>query len=146
MLYQLSYFRIPPRPEGLKVWAKMDSNHRRHKPADLQSAPFGHSGIRPFNQSFLTLCQCFGVPNRNRVQSYSFFPHSPNFFTTFFKEILSTNVQIKYNITIKHYKSTKLLHFKKSLFSHSSKVCHSTVTDFARFRGISTSFPLLMAI
>ncbi len=25
----------------------MDSNHRRYKPADLQSAPFGHSGIRP---------------------------------------------------------------------------------------------------
>ena len=30
------------------VWAKMDSNHRRRKPADLQSAPFGHSGICPF--------------------------------------------------------------------------------------------------
>ena len=29
-------------------WAKMDSNHRRRKPADLQSAPFGHSGICPF--------------------------------------------------------------------------------------------------
>ena len=40
MLYQLSYFR------NFK-WAKMDSNHRRHKPADLQSAPFGHSGICP---------------------------------------------------------------------------------------------------
>ena len=25
----------------------MDSNHRRRKPADLQSAPFGHSGICP---------------------------------------------------------------------------------------------------
>ena len=31
-----------------KWWAKMDSNHRRRKPADLQSAPFGHSGICPF--------------------------------------------------------------------------------------------------
>ena len=30
------------------LWAKMDSNHRRRKPADLQSAPFGHSGICPF--------------------------------------------------------------------------------------------------
>ena len=30
------------------MWAKMDSNHRRRKPADLQSAPFGHSGICPF--------------------------------------------------------------------------------------------------
>ena len=35
------------------VWAKMDSNHRRRKPADLQSAPFGHSGICPF--AFKTL-------------------------------------------------------------------------------------------
>ena len=25
----------------------MDSNHRRRKPTDLQSAPFGHSGIHP---------------------------------------------------------------------------------------------------
>ena len=29
------------------VWAEMDSNHRSRKTADLQSAPFGHSGIRP---------------------------------------------------------------------------------------------------
>lgn len=29
------------------LWAKMDSNHRRRKPADLQSAPFGHSGNHP---------------------------------------------------------------------------------------------------
>ena len=41
MLYQLSYFR------ELKWWAKMDSNHRSRKTADLQSAPFGHSGICP---------------------------------------------------------------------------------------------------
>ena len=53
------------------VWAKMDSNHRRRKPADLQSAPFGHSGICPYftakviliflmtkyNQSFLLQLQ-----------------------------------------------------------------------------------------
>ena len=26
----------------------MDSNHRRYEPADLQSAPFGHSGKPPF--------------------------------------------------------------------------------------------------
>ena len=30
----------------------MDSNHRRCKPADLQSAPFGHSGILPFFRFF----------------------------------------------------------------------------------------------
>ena len=69
MLYQLSYFRktfaqkvckrtlIPSLTRnniiaGLHslfqlLWAKMDSNHRRRKPADLQSAPFGHSGICP---------------------------------------------------------------------------------------------------
>ena len=41
MLYQLSYFRR-------FLWAKMDSNHRSRKTADLQSAPFGHSGICPF--------------------------------------------------------------------------------------------------
>ena len=38
------------RPGGqalLFLWAKMDSNHGRYKPADLQSAPFDHSGIRP---------------------------------------------------------------------------------------------------
>ncbi len=26
----------------------MDSNHRRYQPADLQSAPFGHSGNCPY--------------------------------------------------------------------------------------------------
>ena len=29
------------------MWVRMDSNHRRRKPADLQSAPFGHSGTHP---------------------------------------------------------------------------------------------------
>ena len=63
MLYQLSYFRkntpyqstpidlsivsrYPDRRQFL--WEEMDSNHRRYKPADLQSAPFGHSGIFPY--------------------------------------------------------------------------------------------------
>ena len=32
---------------GLDPWAVMDSNHRRRKPAELQSAPFGHSGNCP---------------------------------------------------------------------------------------------------
>lgn len=45
MLYQLSYFRI--RAETIGRWVEMDSNHRRRKPADLQSAPFGHSGNFP---------------------------------------------------------------------------------------------------
>ena len=48
MLYQLSYFRKKPKTfQVLRMWAKMDSNHRSRKTADLQSAPFGHSGICP---------------------------------------------------------------------------------------------------
>ena len=41
------------------VWAKMDSNHRRRKPADLQSAPFGHSGMCPFALDSLALVGSF---------------------------------------------------------------------------------------
>ena len=40
----------------------MDSNHRRYKPADLQSAPFGHSGIRPLTN----LCPIYIISLRNR--------------------------------------------------------------------------------
>ena len=55
MLYQLSYFRIDSEESAarraagrsIRVWARMDSNHRSRKTADLQSAPFGHSGTRP---------------------------------------------------------------------------------------------------
>ena len=43
---------------GLGLWAKMDSNHRRYKPADLQSAPFGHSGIRPVEMPLHLICDC----------------------------------------------------------------------------------------
>ena len=31
-----------------KMWVLMDSNHRSRKTADLQSAPFGHSGKHPW--------------------------------------------------------------------------------------------------
>ncbi len=34
------------------LWGKMDSNHRRRTSADLQSAPFGHSGIPPLLKNF----------------------------------------------------------------------------------------------
>ena len=40
----------------LVSWAKMDSNHRSRKTADLQSAPFGHSGICP--DTFRLICIC----------------------------------------------------------------------------------------
>lgn len=44
-LYQLSYARA----EQKKWWRGIDSNNRRLTPADLQSAPFGHSGTTPKN-------------------------------------------------------------------------------------------------
>ena len=54
LLPQFSFLRRAPLPSFRKeatarrtVWAEMDSNHRSRKTADLQSAPFGHSGIRP---------------------------------------------------------------------------------------------------
>ena len=46
-LYQLSYARTYHVFVGPVSWTEVDSNHRRRVPADLQSAPFGHSGIRP---------------------------------------------------------------------------------------------------
>ena len=48
------------------LWAKMDSNHRRRKPADLQSAPFGHSGICPFATDWLVF---FSIA----MQRYNYF-------------------------------------------------------------------------
>ena len=52
MLYQLSYFRNFKQTNSFIncfiLWAVMDSNHRSRKTAELQSAPFGHSGICPF--------------------------------------------------------------------------------------------------
>ena len=43
-------------------WGKKDSNLRRHKSADLQSAPFGRSGISPDSPANtsrrFTLCKC----------------------------------------------------------------------------------------
>ncbi len=35
-------------PTDLRWWAGKDLNLGRHKPADLQSAPFGHLGTCPF--------------------------------------------------------------------------------------------------
>ena len=35
-------------------WAGLDSNQRRHKPVDLQSTPFGHSGTYPIYSDWLS--------------------------------------------------------------------------------------------
>src|SRR5208282_3540222 len=40
-------FPLSPSNFLLYWWRGEDSNLRRHKPADLQSAPFGHSGTSP---------------------------------------------------------------------------------------------------
>ena len=37
-------------------WARVDSNHRSWKAADLQSVPIGHSGTRPYSIRSLTDC------------------------------------------------------------------------------------------
>jgi hypothetical protein len=36
-------------------WREVDSNHRRHEPADLQSAPVGRLGIPPARSRALLL-------------------------------------------------------------------------------------------
>ena len=33
----------------MQAWARMDSNHRRHKPTGLQPVSFGHSDTRPMD-------------------------------------------------------------------------------------------------
>ena len=53
------------------LWAKMDSNHRRRKPADLQSAPFGHSGICPF-QSFRFSSRAAALSSHSALRSGQF--------------------------------------------------------------------------
>jgi hypothetical protein len=46
---QLSYSRVYASQHSSVsgLWREEDSNLRRRTPADLQSAPFGHSGISP---------------------------------------------------------------------------------------------------
>ncbi len=64
-----AYFR------SLGLWAKMDSNHRRHKSADLQSAPFGHSGIRPSVNCVANVRQFFNLTKKSSIffcKSYNF--------------------------------------------------------------------------
>ncbi len=46
-LYQLSYTRMSRL--FISWWRVVGSNHRRHKPADLQSAPFDRSGNPPWS-------------------------------------------------------------------------------------------------
>ncbi len=48
----------PFQPPRKQWWAGQDSNLRRRKPAELQSAPFGHSGTCPY--TYITL-KCWSL-------------------------------------------------------------------------------------
>ena len=50
-------------------WRRLDSNQRRRKPTDLQSAPFSHSGTPPQrtdDYEGTTAC-CQGLPDRSKL-------------------------------------------------------------------------------
>ncbi len=54
--------------QHVKMWGEQDSNLRRRKPAELQSAPVGHFGISPniFNKYKIVREECgFGVCRRS---------------------------------------------------------------------------------
>ena len=55
--YEYSLALLKTSAKYLRVlWVRMDSNHRSRKTADLQSAPFGHSGTHPwFKEHLLSL-------------------------------------------------------------------------------------------
>ncbi len=66
----LLYFPHDINPTDLRWWAGKDLNLGRHKPADLQSAPFGHLGTCPFQ-----LACVFTLQNSNQIQRI-ISPHS----------------------------------------------------------------------
>ena len=47
-------------------WREVDSNHRRRKPADLQSAPVGRLGIPPEMLFNCGVACCRSLPSRNK--------------------------------------------------------------------------------
>ena len=69
-LYQLSYSRSN-RCRVYRWWRGKDSNLRRHKPADLQSAPFGRSGTPPSHFSISGRhCRPLDGSGRQRASSH----------------------------------------------------------------------------
>lgn len=85
------------------------------------------------------------------------FSHTPNFFATFF-QIFFKNIRAETlipainTLIIKQFGRKEPLILSCQFFVYSllprftQTDFYSTVTDLARFRGISTFFPLLMAI
>ena len=110
------------------LWAKMDSNHRRYKPADLQSAPFGHSGIRPFAVQRYEVFFYFTIP-----QSY--------FFEMYCKP---TSIQLIYNL-LPPLKVSPLNSRPGCLYYNpSSPPCSETAFNAHIFRAVTAlSLPLL---
>ena len=56
LLYQLSYLGQPYQPEYLSSWYGMGGGGfepPKQVAADLQSVPFGHSGIHPYHSDIL---------------------------------------------------------------------------------------------
>ena len=64
---------------NLKLWwREVDSNHRRHEPADLQSAPVGRLGIPPGNSCLLPRCsRTAGDAKKRQARCLSF--HALNY-------------------------------------------------------------------
>ena len=49
-------------------WGKQDSNLRRLTPPDLQSGPFGHSGIPPLHDFFRPAILSGNLPNKHQFR------------------------------------------------------------------------------
>jgi hypothetical protein len=74
-------------PLAVNWWREVDSNHRRRKPADLQSAPVGRLGIPPTKNGYCVdrglVCQHLDDPKQPdfrdfqtlRATPFSRFPH-----------------------------------------------------------------------
>ena len=111
--------------DGYFLWEQMDSNHRRWKPADLQSAPFGRSGILPISISkfVLSWASCRIRTNDPEITNHVLWPTElkRRVFYHFSPHLLSrrrksgAKVQQKMHMT-KYF--TKKMHFfaKKVLF------------------------------
>ena len=69
--------RISMSESPVLAWVLMDSNHRSRKTADLQSAPFGHSGKHPFPkadakvQKVFELCKYSTIFYKNKRPTFS---------------------------------------------------------------------------
>ena len=134
MLYQLSYFRN-------FLWAKMDSNHRRRKPADLQSAPFGHSGICP-SFSWKLKIKSWKLNNQPPKHQYQLFSTSLQFSSQIIKvtqnfQFSTINYQLfssllsDSNQRPRDYKSRALANWAKEAITQKMQPSRSNASETA---------------